>query len=127
MADDRHKQPVTVSRNDLYQRVWELPMARLAAEYGISGNGLAKICDRLKIPYPPRGYWAKKAAGKAVVEYRLPEPDVGTPLEGTITPTPEPVPPPELPTELQATLVAARTENSKISVPVRLVRPPTTR
>jgi hypothetical protein len=102
-------------------------MARLAAEYGISGNGLAKICDRLKIPYPPRGYWAKKAAGKAVVEYRLPEPDVGTPLEVTITPTPEPVPPPELPTELQATLVAARTENSKISVPVRLVRPPTTR
>jgi hypothetical protein len=45
-------------------------MSRLAADYGISGNGPAKICDRLKIPYPPRGYWAKKAAGQKVVQYR---------------------------------------------------------
>ena len=49
-------------------------MSRLAAEYGISGNGIAKICDRLNIPYPPRGHWAKKAAGQKVVQYRLPEP-----------------------------------------------------
>jgi hypothetical protein len=98
-------------------------MARLATEYGISGNGLVKICDRLKIPHRPRGYWAKKTAGKPVAQYRLPEPDGETPLEVTITPTPQPVPPPELPTELQATLVAARTENSKLSVPARLVRP----
>jgi hypothetical protein len=123
MADDAHKQPVTISRSDLHKRVWEVPMARLAAEYGITGNGLAKICDRLKIPYPSRGYWAKRAAGKAAVQYRLLEPDEKTPLEVTITPTPQPLPPPKLPTELQATLVAARTENSTISVPARLVRP----
>jgi hypothetical protein len=33
-------------------------MNRLAAKYGISGNGLAKICRRLDIPYPARGHWA---------------------------------------------------------------------
>ena len=61
-----------VTRDKLYAQVWNTPMSRLAAEYGISGNGLAKICRRLEIPYPPRGYWAKKAAGKPVVEYKLP-------------------------------------------------------
>lgn len=64
MTGERKKRPVMVSREDLYQQVWQTPMSRLAAEYGISGNGLAKICDRLAVPYPPRGYWAKKAAGK---------------------------------------------------------------
>lgn len=33
-------------------------MSRLAEEFGISGNGLAKICDRLDVTYLPRGYWA---------------------------------------------------------------------
>ncbi len=62
------KQSITVSREELYQHVWETPMSQLAQRYGISGNGLAKICDRLKVPYPPRGWWAKKAAGKKASE-----------------------------------------------------------
>jgi hypothetical protein len=33
-----------VTRDDLYAMVWRLPMSRLATEFGISGNGLAKIC-----------------------------------------------------------------------------------
>jgi hypothetical protein len=56
MADDIHqKQPVVVTRDDLYRQVWETPMSRLGEQYGITGNGLAKICERLKVPYPPRG------------------------------------------------------------------------
>jgi hypothetical protein len=77
MADEAQKRPVIVGRKDLHRQVWETPITRLAADYGISGNGLAKICDRMKIPYPPRGYWAKKVASKKVVEYQLPEPDAG--------------------------------------------------
>jgi hypothetical protein len=53
---------VTVSREELYRQVWETPMSRLAKQYGLSDNGLAKICNRIRVPYPPRGYWAKKAA-----------------------------------------------------------------
>jgi hypothetical protein len=94
MAGEGAKQPVTVSRDELYRQVWDKPMSRLAAEYGISGNGLAKVCDRLKIPYPPRGFWAKKAAGHKVVQYRLPEPGADTPDKVTIAPTPPPAPPP---------------------------------
>ncbi|CDN96427.1 hypothetical protein BN949_05605 [Agrobacterium tumefaciens] len=74
----------TVNREDLYRRVWETPMSKLAAEYGISGNGLAKVCDRLNVPYPPRGYWAKKAAGKPVVTLRLPKQKDGAPTSTVI-------------------------------------------
>jgi hypothetical protein len=62
-------------------------MSRWARDYGISGIGLAKICDRLTIPIT-RGYWAKKAAGKKVIQYRLPEREANTPASVVITPTP---------------------------------------
>ncbi len=39
-----------VIRDELYWQVWKSPMIRLAAQYGLSGNRLAKICDRLNIP-----------------------------------------------------------------------------
>lgn len=45
-----------VTREELHQMVWQQPMSRLAEEFGISGNGLSKVCDRLNVPYPPRGY-----------------------------------------------------------------------
>jgi hypothetical protein len=56
-----------ISRDDLYA------LNHLGANFGITGNGLAKICDRLELPYPTRGYRAKKAAGASVVQIELPE------------------------------------------------------
>jgi len=44
--------------------VWQQPMTRVAAELGLSDVGLAKLCRRHSIPVPPRGHWAKIAAGK---------------------------------------------------------------
>ena len=32
--------------------------------YGVSDVAIAKACALLDIPKPPRGYWAKKAAGQ---------------------------------------------------------------
>ena len=98
-------------------------MSRLAQGYGISGNGLAKICDRLKVPYPPRGHWAKKAAGKKVVQYQLPQFENGTPQTVTIRPTPAPVPPPDVPPEVQQKIDAARQSAGVVVLPDRLVRP----
>jgi len=77
-----------VTREELYAMVWQKPMSRLAKELGISGNGLAKVCDRLDVPYPPRGYWAKKEAGKLVVTFQLPPRKDGIPQEASICPTP---------------------------------------
>lgn len=66
------------SREQLYQAVWETPTVRLAQQFGLSGNGLAKICRRLDVPYPPRGWWAKKAAGHNVRQSPLPRAKPGT-------------------------------------------------
>lgn len=66
MTEDERREPQTISREDLYCQVWETPASRLCARYGISGRGLKKICDRLDIPSPPRGYWAQLAAGQRI-------------------------------------------------------------
>lgn len=124
MSDDTtRKQPVEVSRDDLYRQVWQTPMSRLAVQYGISGNGLAKICERLNVPYPPRGYWAKKEAGKQVVSYRLPPAAVGTPQSVTISPTPPPAAAPELPDEVKLKADAARNAATAANVPERILKP----
>jgi len=36
----------------------------VAKRYGVSDVAIAKACALLDIPKPPRGYWAKKAAGQ---------------------------------------------------------------
>ena len=51
-------------REELYKEVWEQPLLKLAPKYGISAVALGKVCRRLKIPVPGRGYWAKLEAGK---------------------------------------------------------------
>lgn len=53
-----------IKRSDLYEEVWRDPMTTVAARYGVSDVGLAKICRKNDIPLPPRGYWAKHAAGR---------------------------------------------------------------
>jgi hypothetical protein len=40
--------PVTVQREKLYEQVWSVPGSQLAALYGISDVGLAKVCRRYK-------------------------------------------------------------------------------
>lgn len=61
-----------LTREALYDKVWSTPMRTLAAEFGLSDVGLAKRCTRYDIPRPPRGYWAKLAAGKRVARTPLP-------------------------------------------------------
>jgi hypothetical protein len=124
MADDiQQKQPVVLTRDDLYRQVWETPMSRLGDQYGITGNGLAKICERLKVPYPPRGYWAKKAAGQNVISYQLLPPDADTPRNVRIVPTQPKPEPPKLAEEIGAKIDEIRREAASIVVPDRLQRP----
>jgi hypothetical protein len=48
---------VRFTRQALYDLIWSEPLSGVAAKLGISGNGLAKICDRVAVPYPKRGHW----------------------------------------------------------------------
>ncbi len=62
----------TVQRIKLYEQVWTIPTVQLAAMYGLSDVGLAKVCKRYAIPRPPRGHWAKLQAGQTVTRPKLP-------------------------------------------------------
>src|ERR1700722_989968 len=46
MNQEEKKKPVNITREELYRQVWATPMSRLGTQYGISGNGLKKICVR---------------------------------------------------------------------------------
>jgi len=70
--------PIRLSREELYERVWSKAVDTVAKECGLSGPGLKKICKRLSVPVPPRGYWAKLKAGKSVRRATLPRLPVET-------------------------------------------------
>src|ERR1043165_7270457 len=106
--------PRRVTRSELYALVWQRPLSRLAEEFGITRNGLAKICERLDVPCPPRGYWAKKEAGKPVVTVELPARKTGIPQATDIFPTPPK--PPEQP-DVEKAVAAARANVEGIAVP----------
>ena len=72
-----------ISRDELYRLVWSEPMTAVAAKFEVSSNYLARICDSLNVPCPGRGYWAKRAAGKAPVQTPLPPAEPGEPESWT--------------------------------------------
>lgn len=53
-------------RAKLLEEVWTEPVQTVALRYQLSDVGLKKLCSRLLIPTPPRGYWAKLKAGRTV-------------------------------------------------------------
>ena len=65
-------------REKLYQEIWAEPMMQVAKRYSISDVGLAKICKKMNIPRPPRGYWAKKSYGIDTRQEHLRPPTVQT-------------------------------------------------
>lgn len=63
---------IQLTREELYEQVWSTPMRTLCREYGLSDNGLRKICKRHHVPTPRVGYWAKLEHGKRVTKLMLP-------------------------------------------------------
>jgi hypothetical protein len=73
-----------IIRDDLYALVWSEPLRKLAERFGLSDRGLAKLCARHDIPVPPRGWWARKAAGHRVRQAPLPSLTAGQAASITI-------------------------------------------
>jgi hypothetical protein len=63
----------TWNREELYAEIWEQPLVKVAVKYGISAVMLGKVCRKLQIPLPGRGYWVKKDFGKPIQRVPLPE------------------------------------------------------
>jgi hypothetical protein len=51
-------------RSKLYEEIWAEPVTAVSRRYGISDVALRKICQKLAVPLPPRGYWARIEAGR---------------------------------------------------------------
>jgi hypothetical protein len=60
------------NREKLYEQVWNEPVTKVAQRYGVSDVAIAKVCRKMTIPVPGRGYWAKKAHGYPVARKPLP-------------------------------------------------------
>jgi hypothetical protein len=108
---------VALTRQELYDRVWAQPVDTLAKEYGLSNVGLGKACRRHDIPVPPRGYWARKAAGQELRRPPLPPAKDGE-ESVTLWGSERPDPPPDEQERAVHPLIAFEFEpQNKIAVP----------
>jgi len=73
-----------VSREALYEAVWADAVTVVAPRYGLSDVGLVKICKKLGIPVPPRGYWAKVKARRPTHKLPLPSLTAGARGSGAL-------------------------------------------
>ena len=71
-------------RTELYEQVWKEPVRTVARAYGISDVWLAKICRKLSVPRPPRGYWIRKRSGWGDKQPPLTPVPEGKPVEITV-------------------------------------------
>ena len=65
---------VKLSRQELYDKIWEISVAGVAKEYDIPYSQLMKQVKAAQIPIPPSGYWTKISFGKPVEKIPLNEP-----------------------------------------------------
>jgi hypothetical protein len=72
---------MAVTRQTLFEQVWSEPLTKVAARHGVSSNFLARVCERLNVPHPGRGYWQQLQVGKAEPRPALPDPRPGDELE----------------------------------------------
>lgn len=79
-----------LNREALYDLVWSEPIAKVAPKIGVSDVALAKICQKLSVPRPPRGYWARLAHGHAVTKPPLPKLKEESPTEHELAPPTRP-------------------------------------
>lgn len=68
----KHKGGRALTRLEIYADVWSEAAMHVAKRYGNSGSMLARICTQLKIPRPPRGYWARSTEARKGMKSPLP-------------------------------------------------------
>lgn len=52
------------TREKLFEEIWAEPMTVVASRYGVSSSFLTRVCERLNVPRPERGHWAKVKVGQ---------------------------------------------------------------
>lgn len=60
------KKTITLSRQTLYDEIWQMSVAGVARKYHLNYAKLIAKCKESNIPFPSSGYWTKKSMGKDV-------------------------------------------------------------
>ena len=61
-----------ITRQELYDMAWRMPMLRVAERFEVSSSYLARVFTELRIPRPAPGYWAQVEFGKSPAKPSLP-------------------------------------------------------
>lgn len=61
-----------MTRQELYNLVWQMPAVHVARQLGMSIGALRGLCVTYNVPLPPAGYWTKVAFGKEIDKPALP-------------------------------------------------------
>lgn len=61
-----------LSRKELFDLIWSMPLTTLLAKYELKNSELKKILSEMNIPSPEMGYWQKIRYGKQVEKKELP-------------------------------------------------------
>lgn len=64
---------VKLTREELYEKVWQKPTVKIAEEFGISDVMIGKLCRKMDIPKPPPGYWRRIETGTNIKPTPLPK------------------------------------------------------
>jgi len=60
-------------REKLYEEVWNEPVIAVAKKYGVTDVAIKKVCKKMNVPTPGRGYWQKVKAGAKIDKPKLPK------------------------------------------------------
>lgn len=76
--EDIMNKTITLSRQQLYNEIWQMSVAGVARKYNLNYQKLIAKCKESDIPFPPSGYWTRKNMGKDVTGevIALPESDI---------------------------------------------------
>ena len=62
----------TITREELYELVWSMPMTRASNQQGVSDVMLGRVCRERCVPRPPQGYWAPLLGEKKRSQFEKP-------------------------------------------------------
>jgi hypothetical protein len=113
------EQRSTISREELYEQLWKVPISRLTVGLGYSYVELVKLCSELNIPRPSGGYWYRLQHGGTSEQVPLPPAPEGAQMEIPFGPRLNAALPPEPPTyvgEPEAAVAAAPKKPKKIAI-----------
>lgn len=69
---ENEKGIVKLTRQQIYDDIWELSVAGVARKYNLHYARLIEACKEADIPFPSSGYWTRKNFGKDVSEEVIP-------------------------------------------------------